>query len=250
MRTWAIIIVMLTLSCNLAAQGFDWQPSLRRPYQAPTSFIGLDAAIGLAGHSGSLPYLEADIANPCCSYERGSGVPIRLGLAAEFWIAPTRAVGIEVGLLTQSAAFAAPEQSLVRAGQDPLVSRYELSVVTSHITIGASLRQRLGASMFIAAAGLRGGVLLSASMTNREVIVGAGTFASGTTIENLPTSGIADASGVFLEPYVSLGYDLPLSTGYYLQPSVMIGYTATSLSSLHPWHATTVGLGLRVMKGR
>jgi len=30
----------------------------------------------------------------------------------------------------------------------------------------------------------------------------------------------------------------------------MIGYTATSLSTLHPWHATTVGLGLRMMKGR
>ncbi|HBB24967.1 MAG TPA: hypothetical protein DCZ59_01750 [Bacteroidetes bacterium] len=250
MRTWAILVVMLSLCCELPAQGFDWQPSPRRPYQAPTSFIGLDAAIGLAGHSGNLPYLEADIANPCCSYERGSGVPIRFGLAAEFWVAPTRAVGLEVGLLTHSVAFTAPEQSLVRAGKDPLVTRYELSVATSHMTIGASLRQRLGSSMFIAAAGLRGGVLLSAAMTNREVIVGAGTFASGTTVEDLPATGIADASGVYFEPYVSLGYDLPLSTGYYLQPSVMIGYTASSLSSLHPWHATTVGLGLRVMKGR
>jgi hypothetical protein len=250
MRIWAIIVMMLSLSCELTAQGFDWQPSLRRPYEAPTSFIGLDAGIGLAGHRGTLPYLEADIADPCCLYERGSGVPIRLGLAAEFWIAPTRAVGIEVGLLTQSAAFAAPVQSLARAGMDPLVSRYELDVVTSHVTIGASLRERLGSSMFIAAAGLRGGVLLSASMTNREVIVGAGRFASGNTAENLPTAGIADASGVFLEPYLSLGYDLLLSTGYYVQPSVMIGYTATSLSTLHPWHATTVGLGLRVMKGR
>lgn len=250
MRSWTIIVVLLAICSELAAQGFDWQPSLRRPYVAPTSFIGLEAAIGLAGHSGSLPYLEADITDPCCSFERGSGVPIRFGLAAEFWVHPTRAVGIEMGLLTHSAAFTAPEQSLVRAGNDPLVTRYELSVVTSHITIGASVRQRLGSSMFVAAAGMRGGVLLSANMTNREVVVGAGTFASGKTVEDLPTSGIADASGLFLEPYVSLGYDLPLSTGYYLQPSIMIGYTATSLSSLHPWHATTVGLGLRMMKGR
>lgn len=249
-----LIIALLAVIAGqpLRAQGFDWQPTPRRPYTAPTSFVGLDVGIGRSAHSSSLPYLEKDIAGACCTYEQGNGSSFRIGLAGERWIAPTMAVGLEFGFESHSAKFLAPEQSLPRSGRNPLVSRYELDVQVNYLGIGALLRQRLWSSMAVASVGIRGGILLGATMTNREVVVGpvAETFSSGRREEILPTAGLDDASAVVLRPFLSIGYDLPLMTGYYVQPALSIGYTLNSISSLHRWHAATIGIGLRLMKGR
>jgi len=246
-----LLILVLSAATGLA-QGFDWQPSPRRPYEAPRTFLGLELGIASGSHTGSLPYLEADIPNPCCTYESGSGLPIRIGLTGETWIGPRMAAALDVSLQLQSTTFVAAEQSLPRVGRGPLVTRYELDVQTSYLALGASLRQRLGSSMFVASAGMRAGMLLRASMTNREVVVGAPdeTFADGTRVQTLPTTGLADAASVVLEPHLSVGYDVPMSVGYYLTPSIMCGYSLTSLSTNHSWRALSIGVGLRLMKGR
>ena len=250
---WCLIIAaLLVLACELSAQGFDWQPSLRRPYQAPTTFIGLEAGMGLASHRGTLPYLEKDISNPCCSYENGSSTPIRIGLLAEYWFAPQRAVSVQVGLVMQSAEFAAPISTYPRASGPPLATQYLLNATMNHLSIGAEFRQRVAGTMVVLAAGARANVLVSSSMANRERIVGPpdATFTDGFREAVLPTTGLDDAAAVILEPYLSVGYDVPLSFGYYIEPFLRVGTTLGSLSTTHPWHSSDVGLGIRLMKGR
>ncbi|MBU3698708.1 MAG: hypothetical protein FGM33_01675 [Candidatus Kapabacteria bacterium] len=249
------VLMVLILAASAAsgfAQGFDWQPSPRRPYKAPRNFIGLELGIGRGSHTGSLPYLEVDVPNACCTYESGTSLPMRIALVGESWIAPTRALGFDLSLQLQSVSFAAAQQELPRVGRGPLVTRYELDVKTSYLAIGASVRQRLGSSMVVASAGVRSAFLLSASMTNREVVIGPAedTFADGQRVLTLPTEGLADAASVFIEPNVSIGYDLPLSVGTYIEPSVNFGYSLSTLSSSHSWKYFWFGLGVRLMKGR
>ncbi|MFM8770634.1 MAG: hypothetical protein ACKOE4_01225 [Candidatus Kapaibacterium sp.] len=250
---WSVIIaVTLVLSCDLSAQGFDWQPSLRRPYQAPTMFVGLEAGMGLASHHGSLPYLEKDIANPCCSYENGSSTPIRIGLLAEYWFAPQQAVALQLGLVTQSAEFAAPISTYPRASGPPLATQYLLNANLTHLSLGAEFRQRIARSMVVVAAGARANVLVTSSMTNRETIVGPPepVFTDGSRQAVLPTTGLDDAASVVLEPYLSVGYDVPLSFGYYVEPFLRVGTTLGSLSAAHTWHSSDISLGIRLMRGR
>lgn len=250
---WPLIIAAaLVLTCDLSAQGFDWQPSLRRPYQAPLTFVGIEAGMGLASHRGTLPYLEKDIANPCCSYENGLSTPIRLGLLAEHWFAPQQAIAVQLGLVMQSAEFAAPVTTYPRASGPPLTTQYLLNAKLTHLSIGAEFRQRVSGSMVVLAAGARANALVSSTVANRESIVGPpdATFTDGSREAVLPTSGLDDAASVVLEPYLSVGYDLPLSFGYYLEPFLRIGTTIGSLSASHPWRSSDVGFGLRLMKGR
>lgn len=250
---WCLIIAaLLVLACELSAQGFDWQPSLRRPYQAPTTFVGLEVGMGLASHRGTLPYLEKDIANPCCSYERGSSTPVRIGLLAEYWFAPQQAVAVQAGLVMQSAEFAAPISTYPRASGPPLATQYLLNANLTHLSIGAEFRQRVAGSMFVVAAGARANVLVASSMANSEIIVGPpdATFTDGLREAVLPTTGFDDAAAAVLEPCLTVGYDVPLSFGYYLEPFLRVGTTLGSLSAAHPWRSSDVGLGIRLMKGR
>ncbi|MBU3678072.1 MAG: hypothetical protein FGM32_00505 [Candidatus Kapabacteria bacterium] len=252
MKLSVIIVAALVLAYELTAQGFDWQPSLRRPYQAPTMFLGLEAGMGLASHRGALPYLEKDIANACCSYENGSSTPIRIGLLAEYWFAPQQAVALQVGLVMQSAEFAAPISTYPRANEAPLVTQYLLNANLTHLTVGAEFRQRVGGTMLVVDAGARANILVSSSMANRETVVGPpdATFTDGSREAVLPTTGLDDAASVVLEPYLSVGYDVPLSFGYYIEPFLRIGTTIGSLSAAHPWRSSDLGLGIRVMRGR
>lgn len=247
-----LITAVLALAPDLSAQGFDWQPSLRRPYQAPTMFMGLEAGMGLASHHGSLPYLEKDIANPCCSYENGSSIPIRIGLLTEYWFAPQQAIAMQLGLVMQSAEFVAPISTYPRASGLPLATQYLLNAKLRHISLGAEFRQRIARSMVVVAAGARANILVSSSMTNRETIVGPpeATFTDGSREAVLPTTGLEDAAPVVLEPYLSVGYDVPLSFGYYVEPFLRVGTTVSSLSAAHRWQSSDVSVGIRLMKGR
>lgn len=252
MRAAATFVCLLILAIELDAQGFNWQPTLRRPYQAPRVFVGLDAGTGLAIHSGNLPYLENDIADPCCTYSGGSAIPLRLGVVAEYWFAPRQAVAFRLGLSHQSAGFESATQSYPRSSGAPLETRYQLDAGLSHLQLSGELRQRAGSSMLMVMAGLNANIVISASVTNREVIAGpaGATFVDGSSEQVLPTSGLDDASSMVLEPYLAVGYDVPLAFGYYLEPRLQLGYTLTSLSAIHPWSVLDVGFGLRLMKGR
>jgi len=252
MRAVSVMVFVLVLAIELAAQGFDWQPTLRRPYEAPRMFFGLDAGTGLATHAGDLPYLENDIADPCCTYTGGTAVPLRIGALVEFWFAPRQAVALRIGLNRQSAGFESSVQSYPRSSGQPLETRYMMEANLTYLQLSGEFRQRMGSSMIMVMAGLSANVRMSASVTNREVIVGpAGAgFIDGTTEQLLPTSGLDDAASVVLEPYLAVGYDLPLAFGYYLEPRLQFGYTLTSLSAIHPWRVLDVGLGVRLMKGR
>lgn len=252
MRLVACIAAVLVLTCEVSAQGFDWQPTLRRPYHAPATFVGLEGGMGLASHRGTLPYLEKDIANPCCSYENGSSMPTRIGLLAEHWFAPQQAIAVQLGLLMQSVEFAAPIVTYLRASGPPLATQYQLHANLTHLSLGVEFRQRIPGSMVVVAAGARANVLLTSSMANHETVVGPSnaTFTDGSREVILPTTGLSDAAPIVLEPNLSVGYDMPLSVGYYIEPFLRAGFTVGSMSASHPWRSSDVSLGIRLLKGR
>lgn len=251
MKWGSILLVVFLLAIELRGQGYSWQPSPRRPYTAPTTFYGLEVGTGYTQHWGDLPYLEKDIVTPCCSYERGSGSVLRLGLVAERWITPNRAIALRLGVQQHAAEFASSTTSLARRNQEPLVTQYHLETRTTQLQLSAEVRQRIGASMAVISAGLRGNVAVRATMTNREVALGQGsTFLDGTREQSLPTTGLDDAAMLVVEPYLCVGYDVPLSFGIILEPYLQAGYSVTSVSSLYSWRYLDVSLGVRLMRGR
>lgn len=251
MKWGSTIVMVLILALELRGQGYAWQPSPRQPYTAPVRFYGLEVSAGRTEHWGELPYLEKDIASPCCSYERGSGSVLRFGLVAEQWIAPNRAVTLRLGLQQHVAEFASAQLSFVRRGQEPLVTQYLLDSRTTLLQLSAEVRQRLGASMAVVSGGVRGSIPIRATITNREVVLGQGSvFVDGSREQSLPTTGLDDAAPVVLEPFLAVGYDVPLSFGVVIEPYLQAGYSGTSVSSLHPWRYLDLSLGVRLMRGR
>ncbi|MFN5875780.1 MAG: hypothetical protein ACK45E_05845, partial [Ignavibacteria bacterium] len=56
---FVVATMVLIIGAGLAqAQQLRWTPSLRNPYTAPATFVGIDASVGYSMHSASLPYLD------------------------------------------------------------------------------------------------------------------------------------------------------------------------------------------------
>ena len=251
-----IALIAITIACMslpLAAQQLEWSPSLRRPYEAPRTFVGIDASIGAAWHDADLPYLESVYSIPCCTYQEGTSKPITIGVAAERWILPTVAATASLGFRTESVAFATSPSILLRNGKPDVITQYQLDAAVTSLTLGVGAKTRLPGTPVTVGISLTGNALLASEMTHKEVVLGPDDFYFITDPPSkefvLPTSSLSDVAAFVVRPALTITYDIPLALGYYIAPSIRCETMVGSLSRQHSWGVIGVSLGATLYRG-
>lgn len=249
-----VATIVLILSSGLAhTQQLPWNPSLRHPYTAPSTFMGIDASIGYSMHSASLPYLDQVYSIPCCTYEQGSGAPFAVSAVIEKWVMPSITVSASLGISSESLAFTTDPITIPRVGKPDLQTRYVLEHRQSWMSFALGSRMRIHASPLTVGFRLSGNVLVGSASQHKEEVVGPEDYFFLTDPPSkeyiLPETRLTDVSAVVLRPAFVVTYDMPLTYGYYASPQLRIEQSLGSLSSKHSWSATTISLGLTIYKG-
>ena len=250
----ALMAIMIAcMSLPLAAQQIEWSPSFRRPYEAPKTFVGVDASLGTAWHDADLPYLESIYSIPCCTYQEGASRPFSIGVAAERWILPTVAATASLGLRMESIAFATSPSTLPRNGKPDVVTQYQLDAAVTSLTLGVGAKTRLSGTPVTVGLSVSGNVLLASEMTHKEVVLGPDDFYFITDPPSreyiLPTSSLSDVAGFVVRPVLAITYDIPLALGYYIAPSIRCEPMLGSFSRQHSWGMIGVSVGATLYRG-
>jgi hypothetical protein len=253
MKHVLLIASLLVVASEVLAQGFDWQYSIRYPTASPTRFGGISAEAGVAMHQGSLPYLEQDIAVPCCTYEQGSGIPLSVGVAYEQWASASIAIYGTAGYRFMSASMSAqPSESEPFADGRVLVTQYTYDARLHYADVVAGLRFRLGRSNASIGTALRMSLLLGTSATHRHEVLSPSDYTFTTNPPSrsveIPVVGVPSATRVLLTPVVTFGYDVSIANGLYLSPLLSVGLPLMNTAHGVVWKTSDAAIALRLFR--
>ncbi len=253
MRVLCVVAVLLVGSNCAIAQGFGWQPSPRDPFTIPKRYMGVEVGSGYTIHGGSLDYIEAGLGITCCSHSAGSGIPWRIGVTADEWISPTIAVSLSAGVSMFGVAFVTPTTPVPLSDGVLLRTEYVLEGNLTYATFAGAVSTRLFESGLYAGGGLRLHVFLGGSLRQTERVVSPDSYYFTTNPRSkeveVGTTFLDNATPVQVEPYITVGYNVPLAPGYYLSPAISAGIGLLSVTTTDPWRMIDLGVHLRFMKG-
>jgi len=253
MRIIALIASLFVSISTLFCQGFDWQTSPRYPYEIPKRYVGVEVGTGYTFQYGSLEYLEKDIGITCCTYESGTGIPIRFLVTGEEWIMPSTSVNIGVGITRFGTSFAAASSPVPLPNGELLRTEYQLTGSLTYATVSGGVNTRLFGSNLTVGGGLRLHLYLGGSLQQQEVVLAPSSY----QFTGNPRSQVRELGNSFLDqptplqvaPYVQVGFNIPLSPGFYLSPSISLGLPLLSVSSADTWRMVDFGAHVKLMKG-
>ena len=235
------------------AQGFDWQTSPRAPYQIPKRYIGLEIGSGYTHHYGSLEYIEQEVGIVCCDYGSGSGFPLSIGVTGEQWITPTTSVVVGLGITRFYAMFNTLSAPVVLSNGKLLQTEYVLEGALTYIALTGGVQTRLFGTHLTVGGGLR--LLLNAggSLNQEERVLTPADFLftenPRSRVKVLGNTFLDDATRLQIEPYVQIGYNLSVASGFYLSPSISIGIPLLTATGSGSWRMIDFGARIRLMKG-
>lgn len=261
MRMWHGTVVVLACTWLLLpqcakAQGYEWEWSPRQPQHMPTRYVGLEAVAGYALQQSDLLYSELTL--PCCSFTGGRGIPFSFALQAEQWIEPWLAITAALGASYQQSWLVAEGDTLPRISPDNVVrmviTEWQLDASVSYLTLSGGARARLFNTHAAVGLQVRGSFALSSKAKLAEKILAPDDFyfqyqGQTTKMRDVDSSTFAQRSSFYVEPVLSLQYDVPLSTGYVLTPLMQFSVPLTSLAATGTWRYYSVGFGVRLSRG-
>ncbi len=254
MKRLSLIVVLVTC-CRLGAiaQGYPWEGSLREPMTIPRTYIGLEASASYAMYQANLSYIETSLGITCCTYDGGSGIPFAVSLVGERWATSHVKLSAGAGVSVVGASFTAPTEPVPLSNGQILRTEYVLNGSLTYATAFGAVSIRLGSTYVLATAGMRLHGYMRGALTQRERIVAPeGAMFNGqqpSTEVIISQSFLDNAAPLVVEPFLQLGYDLPIAYGIVLQPMVTFGLPLTSLTTVDDWRMRSLGLGLRLVKG-
>lgn len=250
MKWWTLLVIAVTAATGLSAQGYAWEWSPRAPRTMPTLFGGVEIATGYAMHTGTLPYVEDLV--PCCTFEEGTGIPVRFAVFLEDWIAPSTALTYGGGVTIQNSSFTSTAQALPDSGGRQIITEYLFDASMTYLQLQGGIRQRLFGYVSVGLE-LRGLISVASSYELTERVVAPDDFFFSTnppSKEITLTPTVVDQASVFvLEPAVSLQYDIPLGIGMVLSPMVQFSVPVMSLANNVSWRFLSVTGGVRLSRG-
>jgi hypothetical protein len=216
----------------------------------PTKFIGIDAGTGYVQHAADVGYTQNLIL--CCTFTSGAGVPLRVLVIGESWVAAKTAVSAGFGLTMSNSSFVAPGDTLPwRSTQ--VINEYVYDVTLSYITVEGGVRQRLFDSYGSIGVFVRGQILASASESLLDRVLSPNDYyfsGNPRTKEKEITSNLQTSFSPFvLETALTLQYDVPMGRGYYIAPALTFAIPVTSVMSDATWRYLWTGFGFKLMRG-
>jgi len=243
--------IMIIFNIMMASgQGYEWEWSPRSPRTMPTRFVGVEASMTYAQHSGSLTYYEDII--PCCEFSSGTSLPLAFSIYGEQWVAPKTAVRLSLGAVFQTATFTVRPDLVPSTTHGEIQYEYQFDATFSQIALAVGARQRLISflSLGLDVKGLFA-VNNTSTLTDRVISPDDYFFSTNPPSKEKELVGVTvtDLAAFVLEPVLSLQYDFALSTGLVLSPSVHVSMPLTSLSTDQSWRYLGLGAGLRLSRG-
>lgn len=250
MRAFVFLVTLVIGPCMVAAQGFDWEYSVRKPTAPPRAFVGLDVATGLTSHSGTLSYSEMV---PCCEFAGSRGTPLWLGIGAEYWLDDEMAVWGTLGYRSITGDFSSDQSTFPLADGRSLITHYEYDVSIAYIGLQGGLRQKLFQSHASVSLGLRAQALASSTATLEEVVDAPSDYFFTTNppskVKRLQNArSVADIQPLSLALVLGAGYDISLYRGGFISPTVLVAVPLTTTSSSSNWRSLDLTLGVRFMQ--
>lgn len=244
------VVFFLCSTVEISAQGFAWEWPPRSPKTMPTKFIGIEAGTGYVQNAADVNYSQNLIV--CCTFTSGSGVPLRILVIGESWVAAKTAVSAGFGFTMSNSSFAAPGDTLPWKSTQA-ITEYAYDVTLSYITIEGGVRQRLFESYGSIGVFVRGQILASASESLFDKVISPDEYyfnGNPPTKEREITSNLQTSFSPFvLEAAITLQYDVPMGMGYYLAPSLTFAVPVTSVMSDATWRFLWTGFGFKLMRG-
>ncbi len=206
----------------LAAQGFDWEYSIRRPEYAPTWYMAPSVQVATMGHSTDIAYLDQvrsfDPAFICAQYNNGTGRCLSFGLKAEWWKYAHTSFILSVMYGTLNADFSADSPEATLADGNILKTRYLLSTSIHSARVQVQAKSLVFARHGWLAGGILGDIRLGLKSEVTESVVSPVTYQfPGTNSQSklLSNKDIAGVRSFILNPTLSIGYDLDMGTNLY-----------------------------------
>lgn len=245
-----VIFIIFCSAADLYSQGFAWEWPPRFPMTMPTKFIGIDAGTGYVQHAADVAYTQNLIV--CCTFTSGSGVPLRIMVLGESWVAARTAVSAGFGFTISRSSFSAPGYTLPRRTSQ-VITEYAYDVTLSYITLEGGVRQRLFNSFASLGVFVRGQILASASERLLDRVLSPDDYffdGNPRTKEREITSNLQTRFSPFvLETALTLQYDVAMGKGLYLAPSLTFAVPVTSVMSDATWRYIWTGFGFKLMRG-
>lgn len=249
-RTLSILVV-LAVAFGVqsgAAQMFDWQYSVRLPFNSPKLFVGGGAAAVYSIHSVQ-DFRAVNEEFRCGNYTSGTGVGFAIFGTGEYWYHGDVAVGGRIEYASVAGKFITQVPAVpFKLNGEVLELRREFALTTtfSTISIDGYIKWLLPGTHIHAGAGIAAGLTIGSQFSQSESITSPEEFAAEIQYGQSDAKNIAAIS---LCPSLRLGYDAEISRGVYATPFLTFGIPIIPASSASGWRFWTISAGVQMVFG-
>jgi len=229
---------------NLDAQGFDWQYSLRQPYQPANLFIGVKGVYGSYFHYGSFGFIEKQI--ECCNFNNGLGNVLHIGVNSQYWWNGNNALDISISYHSQNASF--KSRSVYPRVEYDLITEYNYQTNISYLNLEALNKFRLPFKRSFVSAGLEMSVFLNQSNTFAEHKISPAEDPFPAK-RDIPAGSVPDLNRVYISPIIKIGYDLDLGREKYASPELIFTIPIMNRTATERWKTWLIAGGISINWG-
>ena len=254
MRIVGVVFLLLAAMSIARAQGFQWTPSVRLPFEHPRLYVGIEGGAAFEYHWGELRNMEGWTL--CGVYRSAYGQRWSVGAGAEYWVRPDRTIGGIFRWVRRQIRFThrtdpVPQKDSLGNTLPPLVTEYEFVPIVQQLQIGARVKQRLLMPYAFVTAEVMTSVLLSYEATQTERIVSPPErrFADGSFERTVAATPVAQLATLNVGAAIGVGADIPLIYGVYASPSVRLAMPFFPIERQSLWRALSVSATIAVYVG-
>ncbi len=254
MRIAGKILFLLAAVSIARAQGFQWTPSVRLPFEHPRLYVGMEGGAAMEYHWGELTNMEGWVL--CGVYRSAYGQRWSVGAAAEYWIRPDRTIGGIFRWVRRQIRFThrtdpVPQKDSLGNTLPPLITEYEFVPIVQQLQIGARVKQRLFVPYVFVTAEAVTSILLSYDATQTERIVSPPErrFVDGSFQRTVAETPVVQLAAFNIGTAIGVGADIPLIYSVYASPVVRIVLPLFPLERQSAWRSVGLSMAVAIYVG-
>ncbi len=241
-------VVLLTSIIDAKSQMFDWQYSVRLPFESPKMFIGGGVAFQKNWHSAT-NFREINEELHCGNYRSGAGSGVEIFASGEYWRIGESAIGFRLKYSQMHGVFDVPtDPTPFKLHGEILILRRNFILSTTQSFLSAEFYGKwlLDETHIFAGAGLGFNIALSNSFEQTESIISPEQFTAAIPYGKVEPANITNA---LIKPSLQIGYDAELARGIYASPYICIALPIFANSPAANWRVWTLSAGVQINYG-
>lgn len=247
MRIAKFIIILLFAVCELSAQGFNWQPSVRTPHKIKTVFVGISYDYSLSKTSSEIFLHEDNVFS--CILNDGNSHSSEISITSDIWLSS--------GLDALSLALTYSDNSSNLVGYpypvfyktDTLLTKVSNTNSFKYLSLSGLYKYRIMGSHYSVSLGGKLGFKLSSNSDYMEEVISPNdNYNDGTTSRIITPNEVAFSPFV-ITPLLRVGYDYPLFNDTYASIHSDFSFNANSIVKENHWRQFNFSIGISIFRG-